>query len=200
MASYRHICSCGKVYIGHTCRNIPTTISQHIRHSRGEREVYKVLLGKLEGKRPLGRQRRRWEDGIRMDLRAIGWGSVEWIQLDHDRDRWRAVVNKVMNFRVLVPQSELVTRQSRLENHLSSVSEPLHEGVHSIDFDRTSRLAVTASSGKPSIYALCNRQCSHSCFVFGRSRVQISARRPAILIEIFRAFPQYLQANSGIVH
>jgi hypothetical protein len=70
-----------------------------------ERNVHKILMGKLEGKRPLGRPKHRWEDGIRMDLREIGWESVEWIQLDQDRDRWRAVVNTVMNFRVQVPRN-----------------------------------------------------------------------------------------------
>jgi hypothetical protein len=62
-----------------------------------ERKVYRVLMGKPEEKRPLGRPRRSWEDGIRMDVRDIGWGSVEWIQLAQDRDRWRAVVNTAMN-------------------------------------------------------------------------------------------------------
>jgi hypothetical protein len=57
-----------------------------------------------ERKRPLGRPRRRWEDGIRMDLREIGWGSVEWIKLAQDRDRWRAFVNTVMNLWVLAPR------------------------------------------------------------------------------------------------
>jgi hypothetical protein len=70
-----------------------------------ERNVYKVFMGKPEGKRPLGRPRRRWEDGIRMDLREIRWGSVEWIQLAQDRDWWRALVNTVMNLRVLAPRS-----------------------------------------------------------------------------------------------
>jgi hypothetical protein len=64
-----------------------------------ETNVYRILMGKPEGKRPLGRPRRRWEDGIRMELREIGWGSVEWIQLAQDRDRWRALVHKVMNLR-----------------------------------------------------------------------------------------------------
>jgi hypothetical protein len=68
-----------------------------------DKKVYKVLLGKLEGKRPLGRPRARWEVGIRIDLRETGWGSVEWIKLDQDRDRWRALVNMVVNFRVLAP-------------------------------------------------------------------------------------------------
>jgi hypothetical protein len=73
-------------------------------HGRGE-ECVQDLMGKPEGKRPLGRPRRRWEDGVRMDLREIGWRSVDWIQLAQDRDRWRAVVNTVMNLRVLAPRS-----------------------------------------------------------------------------------------------
>jgi hypothetical protein len=70
-----------------------------------ERRVYKVLVGKHEGKRPLGRPRRRWEDGIRMDLREIVLGDVDWIRLSQDRDRWRAVVSAVMNLRALAPWS-----------------------------------------------------------------------------------------------
>jgi hypothetical protein len=70
-----------------------------------ERNVYRALMGKPEGKRPLGRPRRRWEVGIRMDLREIGWGSVDWIQLAQDRDRWRAPVSTVMNLRDLAPRS-----------------------------------------------------------------------------------------------
>jgi hypothetical protein len=70
-----------------------------------KRKVFKVLVGKPEGKRPLGRSRRRWKDGIRMDLREIGLGGVYWIRLSRDRDRWRAVVSAVMNLRVLAPRS-----------------------------------------------------------------------------------------------
>jgi hypothetical protein len=77
----------------------------HVAHKAEERNVYRVLVGKPEGKRPRGRPWSRWEDGIRMDLREIGWGSVECIQLAHDRGRWRAVVNTVMNLRVLAPRS-----------------------------------------------------------------------------------------------
>jgi hypothetical protein len=77
----------------------------HVARMVEERKLYNVLVGNPEGKRPLGRPRRRWEDGIRMDLREIGWGSVEWIQLAKDRDRWRALVNTVMNLRVLSPRS-----------------------------------------------------------------------------------------------
>jgi hypothetical protein len=67
--------------------------------------VYGILVGKPEGNRPLGRPRRRWKDGIKMDLREIGFGGVEWIQLAQDRDRWRAVVSAVMNLRALAPRS-----------------------------------------------------------------------------------------------
>jgi hypothetical protein len=70
-----------------------------------ERNVYRVFMGKPEEKRPLGRPRRRWQDGISMDLREIGWGSVDWIQMAQDRDRCRALVNTVMNLRVLAPRS-----------------------------------------------------------------------------------------------
>jgi hypothetical protein len=69
------------------------------------RNMYRVLVGKPEGKRPLGRPRRRWEAGIKMDLGEIGWGVVEWIHLAQDRDRWWALVNAVMNLRVLAPRS-----------------------------------------------------------------------------------------------
>jgi hypothetical protein len=70
-----------------------------------ERLVYKVCVGKPEGKRPLGRPRRRWECGIRMGVMDIGLGVVYWIRLSQDRDRWWAVVSAVMNLRVLAPRS-----------------------------------------------------------------------------------------------
>jgi hypothetical protein len=73
----------------------------HVARMGEERKLYKVLVGKPEGKRPPGRRRRRWEDGIRMNLREIGWRGVDWIRLAPDRDRWRAVVNAVMNLRFL---------------------------------------------------------------------------------------------------
>jgi hypothetical protein len=62
--------------------------------------VYRVLVGKPEGKRPLGRSRRRWEDNIRMDLQEVGYGGMDWIGLAQDRDRWRAIVNAVINLLV----------------------------------------------------------------------------------------------------
>ena len=61
--------------------------------------VHKVLVGKPEGKKPLGRPRRRWEDNIKMDLQEVGRGGGYWIGLAQDRDRWRALVSTVMNFR-----------------------------------------------------------------------------------------------------
>ena len=67
----------------------------------GERRgAYRVLVGKPEGKRSLGRPRRRWEDNIKMDLHEVEFGGMDWIELAQDRDRWRAFVNAVMNLRV----------------------------------------------------------------------------------------------------
>ena len=62
--------------------------------------VYKVLVGKPEGKSPLGKPRRRWEDNIKMDLEEVGEGCGDWTEFAQDRDRWRALVSAVMNFRV----------------------------------------------------------------------------------------------------
>jgi hypothetical protein len=76
----------------------------HVARLGEERNMYKVLMGKPEGKRPLERPRHRWEDGIRMDLRKIGWGSLDWIQLAQDRYRWWALVNMV-NLRDLAPRT-----------------------------------------------------------------------------------------------
>jgi hypothetical protein len=59
-----------------------------------------LLVGKTEGRRPLRRSRRRWLDNIRVDLVEVGWGDVDWIDLAQDRDRWRALVNSVLNLRV----------------------------------------------------------------------------------------------------
>jgi hypothetical protein len=64
------------------------------------RGVYRVLVGKLEGKRPLRRNRRRWEDNIKIDLQEVGCGGLDWIELAQDGGRWRAILNAVMNFRV----------------------------------------------------------------------------------------------------
>jgi len=74
--------------------------ARHVARMGEGRGVYRVLVGKHEGKRPLGRPRSRWEDNIRMDLREVGCGCVDWMELAHDRDRWRALVRAVMNLRV----------------------------------------------------------------------------------------------------
>ena len=71
----------------------------HVARMGEGRGVHRVLVGKPEGKRPLGRPKRRWEDNIKMDLQEVV-GGVDWMELAHDKDRWRALVNKVMNFRV----------------------------------------------------------------------------------------------------
>ena len=72
----------------------------HVARVGEGRGVYRILVGKPEGKRPLGRPRRRWEDNIKINLREVGCGGMDWIELAQDRDRWRALVNAVMNLRV----------------------------------------------------------------------------------------------------
>src|SRR5215468_9651221 len=72
----------------------------HVARMGEGRGAYRILVGRSEGRRPLGRPRRRWEDNIRMDLQEVGWGGMDWIELAQDRDRWRALVNAVMNLRV----------------------------------------------------------------------------------------------------
>ena len=72
----------------------------HVARMGEGKGVYRVLVGKTEGKGPLGRPRRRWEDDIKTDLQEMGCGGMEWIELAQDRDRWRALVNAVMNLRV----------------------------------------------------------------------------------------------------
>ena len=73
----------------------------HVARMGEERGEYRVLVGKPEGKRPLGRPRRRWVDDIWMDLQELGCGYMDWIGLTQDRDRWRTRVSAVMNLRVL---------------------------------------------------------------------------------------------------
>jgi len=72
----------------------------HVVHMGEERGVYRVLVGKPEGKRPLGRPKHRWVDNIRMDLQEVGCGYMDWIGLAQDRDRWRMLVSAVINLRV----------------------------------------------------------------------------------------------------
>jgi hypothetical protein len=72
----------------------------HVAHMGEKRNAYRLLVGMPEGKRPLGRPRRRWVDNIRMDLREVGWGDVDCIGVAQDGNRWRALANSVLNFRV----------------------------------------------------------------------------------------------------
>jgi len=72
---------------------------RHVALMGERRSIHRVLVGKLEGKRPLGRPKHRWEDNIKMDLQEVGWRGMDLIDLAQDRDRWRALVNAVMNFR-----------------------------------------------------------------------------------------------------
>jgi hypothetical protein len=74
--------------------------TRHVACKRDRRGVYRVLVGKPEGNRPLGRPRRRWEDNIKMDLQEIGYGGMDWIELAQDRDECRTLVNAVKNLRV----------------------------------------------------------------------------------------------------
>jgi hypothetical protein len=72
----------------------------HVARMGDKRNTYRILVGKPEGKRPLGRPRRRWVDNIKIDLREIGWDGMDRIDLGQDRDQWRTFVNTVMNLRV----------------------------------------------------------------------------------------------------
>jgi hypothetical protein len=72
----------------------------HVARVGEKRNAYRLLVGKPEGKRPLARPKRRWVDNVRMDLGKVGWGDVDWIGLAKDRNRWRALVNSVLNLRV----------------------------------------------------------------------------------------------------
>jgi hypothetical protein len=72
--------------------------ARHVAQMGEKRNAYRLLVGKPEGKRPIGRLRRRWVDNIKMDLLEMGWDGVDWIGLAQDRDKWRTLVKAVMNF------------------------------------------------------------------------------------------------------
>jgi hypothetical protein len=75
-------------------------LAGHVARIGEGRVLYRILVGKPEGKRPLGRPRCRWEDNIKADIQKVGCGGIDWIELAQDRESWRALVNAVMNFRV----------------------------------------------------------------------------------------------------
>ncbi|PNF40800.1 Surfeit locus protein 1 [Cryptotermes secundus] len=98
----------------------------HVTRMEKTRNAYRILVGKPEGKRPLGRPRRRWVDNIKMDLREIGWDGMDWIDLAKDRDQWRALVNTAMNLRLrmLIIKEEDVTRVFLGQCHSSGSQLP----------------------------------------------------------------------------
>jgi hypothetical protein len=72
----------------------------HVARMGEKMNAYRLLVGKQEGRRPLGKQRRRWVDTIRMDVVEVGWGDLDWIRMAQDRDRWRDLVNSALNLRL----------------------------------------------------------------------------------------------------
>ena len=107
-----HINTCGKLHKKelndlYASPNIVRVIKSrrmrwagHVARTGDKRGVFRVLVGKPEGKKPLGRPKRRWEDNIKVDLQEVGCGGMDWIELSQDRERWRALLNAVMNRRV----------------------------------------------------------------------------------------------------
>jgi hypothetical protein len=93
----------------------------HVARRGEKRDVYGLLVGKPDGRRPLGRPRCRWLDNIKMDLVEVGWGDVDWIGLAQDRDRWRALVNSVLN--LWVPHNAGKLSSGHIIGDLSSSSQ-----------------------------------------------------------------------------
>jgi hypothetical protein len=92
-----------------------------VKHDFKKRNAYRILVGKPEGKRPLGKPRRRWVDNIKMDLRGIGWDGMDWIDLAHDRDQWRALGTS--GFHKMLGSSRVAAQLAASQEGLSSVSK-----------------------------------------------------------------------------
>jgi hypothetical protein len=84
----------------HTLIDASKEVGLEVNTEKAKRNAYRILVGKPEGKRPLGRPRHRWVENIKMELRETGWDGVDWIDMAQDRDQWRALVNMVLNLRV----------------------------------------------------------------------------------------------------
>ncbi|KAJ4450211.1 hypothetical protein ANN_01618 [Periplaneta americana] len=110
--------------------------AEHVSLARmGEsRNAYRVLVGRPEGKRPLGRPRRRWEDNVKMDLKAVGYNDREWINLAQDRDQWRAYVRTAMNLRVLRSQQDIHWKESWPHVSAATVQWYADNNVHLLDW------------------------------------------------------------------
>jgi hypothetical protein len=111
-------------------------------HAWGRKKVYKVLVGKPEGKRPLGRPGSRWECGVKVHRREMGWEGVGWVHLAQDRDRWRAVMNAVMNLWVLVPRRQFYNVKVTFEG-LFAAACGLHGVIYLCVFAGKDRRKIT---------------------------------------------------------
>ena len=132
--------------------------ARHVERMGEERVVYRILLGKPEGRRPLGRSRHRWVDNIRMDLQEVGCGYMDWIGLAQDRDRWRKLVSAVMNRRVqwnagnFLTSCKPVSCSRRILLH--GVSQSQYEGVCVWGACRS--VVLTLKSSLAAVYELSN--------------------------------------------
>ena len=102
----------------------------HVARMGQERGAYRVLVGKPEGKRPLGRPRRRWVDNIRMDLQEVGCGYVDWIGLAQDRDRWRTLVSAAMNLQVPLNAGTFLTSCKPVSFSRRTLHHGVSNGTH----------------------------------------------------------------------
>ena len=128
----------------------------HVAHVVEERGVYRVLVGKPEGRRPLGRPRHRWVDNIRTDLQKVGCGYMDWIRLAQDRDRWRTLVSAVMNLQVPWNAGNFLTSSKPV----SFSRRTLHHGVSKFSvLNITDLQTLLHKAARLKKYKVCNSQC-----------------------------------------